>query len=321
MGIPLATPASRPGRRAAATLAVLLLLSACQVDAGAAERPADGLVVLSTDGSTSLDVLATKPDSDDAVAIGLPLPDGGAAWVSAGRGGILVATTAGGQLVTSGPVDPRGSAVDVAALEWESVEAASESGGSVPGPASFPTWDPSGERFAVLGGDLADRAAVTLSIVHPGDGTVTTIAPKQAVAGPPVWLDATRVALPTGSAPEPTSILIDSASGKVAKGPPGERRLATSADGSVIATSAGSGAPVILRSTKGWLADDGTSIGSVEVPEGFTAAKGLALDATGRRLAIVWVREDGTTECHVHDGDDGWRRVLSHRASVVAWLR
>ena len=89
----------------------------------------------------------------------------------------------------------------------------------------------------------------------------------------------------------------------------------------MIATSAGPGAPVVLRSTKGWLTDDGTSIGSVEVPEGFVEATALALDATGRRLAIVWLHEDGTTQCDVHDGDDGWRRVLSHTGNVAAWLR
>jgi hypothetical protein len=89
----------------------------------------------------------------------------------------------------------------------------------------------------------------------------------------------------------------------------------------VIATSAGPGAPVVLRSTKGWLADDGTSIGSVEVPKGFREATAVALDATGQRLAIVWLHDDGTTQCDVHDGEDGWRRVLSHEATAAAWLR
>jgi len=260
--------------------------------------------------------------------MGIPLatpasrPEDGASWVSAGRGGVLVGTTADGQLVTSDPVDQRGSAVSVAALDWQPVEATDESGGSVPTPAWFPTWDPSGERFAALGGDLSDNAAVTMLIIDPGQGKLPPLKPKQAVlAGPPAWLDANRVALLSGSAAEPTSILVDTASGKATNGPTGERRLATSADGKVIATSAGPGAPVVLRSSKGWLADDGTSIGSVEVPQGATEATALALDATGKRLAIVWLREDGITQCDIHDGADGWRRVLSHAATVVAWLR
>lgn len=319
MGIPLATPASRPGRRAAATLAILLLLSACQADAGAAERPADGLLVLSTDEPTNLDVLASKPGSDGAVAIGLPLPADGVGWISAGRGGILVATTADGRLVTSDPVDPRGSAVDVASLEWRRVEAKDESGVSLPARIWSATWDPSGRRFAALSGDRGDYA---LLLVDPTEGMLTTIPlDLPLLANAPAWLDADRLALLKGRGQDPESIAIDTTDGKIAKAPAGEHHLATSADGTVVASSAGAGKRVVLRSSKGWLADDGTSIGSVDVPEGFTEAIGLALDATGRRLAIVWARDDGTTECHVHDGADGWRRVLSHPASVVAWLR
>jgi hypothetical protein len=319
MGIPLATPASRPGRRAAATLAVLLLLSACQADAGAAERPADGLLVLSTDEPGSLDVLATKPDADGAVAIGLPLPAEGASWISAGRGGILVATTSEGHLVTSDPVDPRGSAVDVASLEWRRVAAKDESGGSLSPRIWSATWDPSGRRFAAFRGDRGDYS---LLLVDPTEGKLTTIPlDLPLLADAPVWLDDSRLALLRGRAQNPESSVLDTTDGKITKGPTGELHLASSGDGSVVATSAGPGMPVVLRSSKGWLADDGTSIGSVEVPEGFSEATELALDATGRRLAIVWARDDGTTECHVHDGADGWRRVLSHRASVVAWLR
>ena len=319
MGIPLATPASRPGRRAAATLAVLLLLSACQADAGAAEQPAEGLLVLSTDEPGRLDVLATKPGSDGAVAIGLPLPAEGAGWISAGRGGILVATTGDGRLVTSDPVDPHGSAVDVASLQWRRVQASDESGKSLPPRIWSATWDPSGRRLAALSGDRGDYR---LLLVDPTEGKLTSIALNMALqADAPAWLDDDRIALLQGHHQAPSSSVLDTTTGKIAKGPAGELHLASSADGTVVATSAGPGKPVVLRSAEGWLADDGTSIGSVDVPEGFREASRLALDATGRRLAIVWLREDGTTECHVHDGSDGWRRVLSHRASVVAWLR
>jgi hypothetical protein len=320
MGIPLATPASRPGRRAAATLVALLLIAGCEAAAGGPEQRSEGLLTLSTVAGARFEVTATGPDG--AVAIGLPLPDDGATWISAGPDGVLVASTEDGQLVTSDPVDPRGSAVDVAGLDWRPVKATTDSADSLPAPASFPTWDPEGKRVAaLLGRRDAEGGAVTLLIVDPGDGKATTLALKQVVTGPPAWLDSTRIALPTGTIAEPRSILVDTASGKVTKGPPGERRLATSADGAVIATSAGPGAPVVLRSTKGWLADDGTSIGSVEVPEGFVEATNLALDATGRRLAIIWLDESGTTRCDVHDGDDGWRRVLSHSGNVPAWLR
>jgi hypothetical protein len=322
MGTPLATLASRSGRRAAVSLALLLVLVGCQADAGAAEQPAEGLLVLSAGDAPRLDVLAAKPESDGAVAIGLPMPVGGARWISAGKDGVLVGTTADGQLLTSDPVDPRGSAVDVAALEWRPVEATDDSGGSLPTPAWFATWDPAGRRFVALGGELLGGGDATLFLIDPAEGKLTKIGLNRALlAAPPVWLDADRVALVSGNKDAPTSILVDTSNGKVAKGPVGERRLATSADGTVIATSAGPGEPVVLRSSKGWLADDGTSIGSVEVPDGFTDAVSLALDGKGRRLAIVWLSEDGTTRCDVHDGTDGWRRVLSHPAAVAAWLR
>ena len=131
MGNSLATLASRPGRRTAATLAVLLLLSACQADAGAAEQPAEGLLVLTGGDAAELAVLAAKQDSDEPVAIGLPLPDDDATWISAGKDGTLVGSTADGGLVTSDPVDPGGAAADLAGLEWRPVEAADESGASL----------------------------------------------------------------------------------------------------------------------------------------------------------------------------------------------
>ncbi|HWL91693.1 MAG TPA: hypothetical protein VNP90_10060, partial [Actinomycetota bacterium] len=315
----LATLASRPGRRAAATLAVLLLLAACGADAGSAEQPADGLLVLSTDEPSSLDVLATRPESNEAIAIGLPLPVDGATWISAGRGGILVATTTDGGMVTSDPVDPRGSAVDVASVAWRQVDVKDESGASLPSRIWSTTWDPSGLRFAAFSGD---RGAYSLLLVEPKEGTLTTIPlDMPLLAEAPVWLDDNRLALVRGRVQAPDSSVLDTTDGKISKGPPGELHLASSADGSVVATSAGPGKPVVLRSSKGWLADDGTSIGSVEVPEGFTEAIRLALDATGRRLAIVWLHEDGTTESHVHDGADGWRRVLATRGGEIAWLR
>jgi hypothetical protein len=327
MRISLATFASRRGRRPAATLALLLLLLGCTADAGAPAQPAEGLLILTNTDAASLVLLAGKRDADKPVAIGLPLAARNTAWVSAGGGGVLVASTADGDLATSDAVDPQGSAVDIAGLQWRPVEAMGPAGEPIPKPARFATWDPGGGRFAALGGDLLGGGDITLLLVDPGDGKMTTVPLKRPLfAAPPAWIDAGRIALATGTAAEPGTIVVDTSNGKVSKGPAGERSLATSANGSVIATSAGAGSPIVLRSSKGWLADDGTSIGSVEVPDGFTDAISVALDATGKRLAIVWLGADGTPRYDVHDGTDGWRRVFSQAmsgtsAAAVAWLR
>ena len=327
MRISLAPLASRSGRRTAAALALLLLFSGCTADAGAPTQPAEGLLVLTGGDPASLVVLAGKKGDDQPIAIGLPLAARDTASVSAGAGGVLVGSTAGGDLATSDPVDPQGSAVDIAGLEWRPVEAKGDAGESIPTPARLATWDPTGRRFAALAGDLSGGGDITLILVIPGDAKLSTIALKRAVlAVPPAWIDANRLALVAGSAAGPAAIVVDTSSGKVTKGPAGDQRLASSADGSVIATSAGAGSPIVLRSSKGWLADDGTSVGSVDVPDGSTEAISVALDAKGERLAIVWLGADGTSRYDVHDGRDGWRRVLSQPldgASVasVAWLR
>lgn len=326
MGTPLATLASQPGRRAAATLALLLILSACDAVAGTADRPVEGLMILTRADTPQLAVLAAKNGSDDSVSIGLPLPDGDTTWISAGDGGVLVGSTAEGKLTTSEPVDPRGAAADIAGLEWTPVAATDTAGRPLPA-AGLATWAPGGSRFAALAGDFAGGGDITLVVVDVKDDTATTVALKRPLlASPPVWLDTNRLALLTGSGSDPATIVVDTASAKISDGPVGERRLATSADGKVIATSKAGGGPIVLRSSKGWLADDGTSVGSVEVPDGFADAISLALDANGDRLAIVWRREDGTLRADVHDGKDGWRRVWSQPVAgadtaAVAWLR
>jgi hypothetical protein len=327
MGTPLATLASRPGRRAAATLTLLLfLITGCAAEAGTPAQPVEGLLVLTKGDVANLAVLAARRDPSQTVAIGLPVPANDVTWVSAGSGGMLLGSTAEGAVATSDPVDPRGSAADIAGLEWKPIEATDEGGAGLP-PARFGSWAPGGGRFAAIAGDLPGGGDVSVLLVDPKAGTFTTIPlDRPLLSGPPVWLDADRLALVTGSPSEPATLILTVSDGKVGKGPADERRLATSVDGTVIAASAGAGAPVVLRSTKGWLADDGTSIGSVEVPDGFSEAVALALDATGDRLAIVWRAEDGTARSDVHDGTDGWRRVWSEpvqgtAAAAVAWLR
>ena len=76
----------------------------------------------------------------------------------------------------------------------------------------------------------------------------------------------------------------------------------------------------------GWLAGDGSSIASIEPPDGSTTAITFALDTAGQRLAIAWAAHDGSVTLAVHDGRSGWRRTAKPsigpaKGAVVAWRR
>lgn len=86
------------------------------------------------------------------------------------------------------------------------------------------------------------------------------------------------------------------------------------------------GAPIVIHDMSGWLAGDGSSIASIQPPNGTTTAITFALDTAGQRLAIAWADKDGSVTLAVHDGRSGWRRVArpdigSAKGAVVAWRR
>jgi hypothetical protein len=307
-------------------LVVAFAAMACQADATASGGPADGLLILSKGEPPALQVLVTARDDDDPIPIAVPLPEGDADWISAGGGGLLVATTVDGRLFMSDPVDPSGPAAELAALDWRRVDE-TEDGPVFDGPASFATWDPAGRSYALLAGDLVDGADMRLVVVDTASPAPVEVALGQPLLpAPPIWLDADRVALVGGSADAPETLIVEVGSGEIGGGPAGERRIAMSGDGRIVATSGGPGAPIIVRSSRAWLAEDGTSIGTIDPPDGVTEAIAMALDAKGDRLAVVWLDADGAPRYDVHDGTDGWRRVSASTipgasSAVLAWLR
>ena len=62
------------------------------------------------------------------------------------------------------------------------------------------------------------------------------------------------------------------------------------------------GSPIVIRDMAGWLAGDGSSIASIEPPNGSTTAITFALDTPGQRLAVAWAANDGSVTLAVHDG-------------------
>jgi len=305
---------------------VVLASAACQADAAGGGGTTDGLLILSKGETPALEVLVGGQDAADPVPVVVPLPATNANSIAAGGGGILAATTADGRLFVSDPVDPGGSAAELAGLDWQRADT-TDGSAAFEGPAWFATWDPGGRAYALLAGDLLDGGDMRLVVVDTASPTPVEIAlQRPLLAAPPAWLDADRIAVVAGATAAPETLVVEVASGEVSPGPAGARRIAVSGDGKVVATSGGPGAPVVIRSTRAWLAEDGTSTGTIEPPQGVTEVIAIALDADGDRLAVVWLDADGAPRYDVHDGTDGWRRVfdatiLGATSAAVAWLR
>jgi hypothetical protein len=295
--------------------ALLASCSNAQPSGGAA---ADGLIALiAGKDATSL----VGWDGAAGAPLPIKLPTGEVTWIAPGRADVLVAVLADGKTATSDPVHLGKS------LAWRPVKALGQSGHPLKGPDVFATWDPAGGRFATLAGDLDSGDGVRVVVVDPSAGTALEIPLDRAVVpAPPVWIDADRFLLVTGDAADPLSVIVDTKTGGLDDGPANARLLATAANGRRIATMGAEGDPVVVRDTTGWLTGDGSSIASIDPPNGSTTAIGFALDATGERLVVAWAARDGTVSLAVHDGTLGWRRVAQPdigkaRGAVVAFRR
>lgn len=322
-------PEAAPRRRLArvAVLGLGCLLAACTPAPTGDEAAIDGLIVLAAgpDGASDLAAWSWDGSGGDGSGVRVRVPldptDAPMAWISSGRGRVLAATGIDGTLHTSDPIGPTGD------LAWRAVDARGIDGEPSPGPAWFVTWDPEGGRFATITGDLPTGADVDLTLIDPSTRSAFVIPLERALLpSAPAWLEDDRVVVVGGSTTEPVAVIVDTATGETTLGPAGDRRLTTSADGAVIASSGGPGSPVVIRRAAAWLTEDGTSVGSVEAPDADALATTIALDGDGRRLAIVWQGVDGGARIDVHDGRDGWRLVVSPPIdpgsnAVVAWSR
>ena len=320
--MPSPTPPRGPLSIARAVAAAVIL--AGLVVAGCASQPTTsatptGLLALTGSGdSTSM----TAWDADRAKGTPVDLPDGGTAWISAGRARVLVATMAKGTTATSRPLDLANDTT------WNAVKlTADESGASAPSPLSFATWDPEGGRYAVLGGDLLSNDPISVVLIDPTVSSFFDIpVGRDVVAAPPAWIDEDHLVVVTGDVGSPTSAIIDVTTSDVVDGPSGARLIAASANGKRVATMAKQGAPVMIRDMAAWLAGDGTAIGSVAPPNGASSAISFALDATGQRLAIAWADAKGKVTLAVHDASADWTlvaqpKIPSATGAVVAWMR
>ncbi len=193
--------------------------------------------------------------------------------------------------------------------------------------AYFATWDPAGGRYATLDGDLAGGGRVSVAVTDPTARTVFEVAVDESVlAAPPTWLGEDRLVVVTGDTADPSSTIVNLKTGVLADGPAGARLLTASADTRRVATMAGRGAAVVVRDRAGWLAGDGSSLGSIDPPDKGSTAIAFALDDDGQRIAIAWASADGSVSLAIHDAASGWRRIAAPaigaaRGAVVAWRR
>jgi hypothetical protein len=306
-------------RLACIVLAAVLLCAGCAGLTGPApDADLGGLLVLA--GKAGDAKLRSWPAGAGADGDRTIKTVDGTTWVAAGLGDVLVGGLVDGSLRTSDPI------TQDATPAWRKVKAAGADGHPVGAPFYFPTWDPEGGRFAALAGDLDVDARLTL--IDPSTaGAFDIDLGRPVVAAPPAWVGADLVAIAVGDATDPGSILVDTTTGEARDGPSGGRLFATSADGAIIAVVGGeAGDQIVVRSTDGWLAGDGSSIGSIDAPPDVVAPTALALDADGSRLAIAWLLDGGAIRVVIHDRASGWRRVSSQdladaKGAVVAWMR
>jgi hypothetical protein len=299
-------------------VACVSVLGACSTGAPSAESAPDGLLALiaDADGTT----LVGWDDSGEE-PIPIALPKGDTTWVAAGLANVLAVALADGTTATSDPLHLGKR------LKWRTVKPVGPTGDPERGPDSFAAWDPGGDRYATLSGDLLTGDEVRVVLVDPSVSAAFEIPLEGSVlAAPPAWIGSDRLVVVTGDAAEPTATIIDAETGELSEGPPGARLLATSANGRRIATMAGQGAPVLVRDTDAWLADDGSSIASIEPAGDATTAIAFALDSTGQRLVVAWADRKGVVSLAIHDARADWRRVAQPeigkaRGAVVAWLR
>jgi hypothetical protein len=308
-------PAGRP-LVALIALALVVVLAGCQADEPTDAAAANGLLVLTGQvGDTRLTVREEAHPDGRPVA----LPDPATAWLSVGRGNVLLATLIDGRLEVSEPL----RADDPA---WSPVEPTNVADAPPEGPLYFGTWDPDGGAFALLGGDLGSGDGVRIVVVDPNlAGAAEAPVGTRTRPVPPAWIDADRVAVATGTADAPTLTLLDTATGQTRDGPSGVRLLATSADARVAAIWTTDGSMGVLP-TDTWLSG-GEPSHEITAPDGTVRALSMALDETGARLAIVWADADGVpSRITVHTEAHDWARVASiglpsTQAAVVAWLR
>ena len=213
-------------------------------------------------------------------------------------------------------------------------------------------WQPLGDGGALalppgtalgLGAALVPRGSVLAAVARPSDADVpASLVLVDAATGerrvvplaggaagpPPAWIDERRVAILARDALDRTELAVADAADGIVVASIAMRALdvRTSGDGATVAVLA-SPESVLVGPTAELLESRTAPPGGPALAPGDWVVGGMALDATGRRLAVVGEDAGGSSWIVVHERDGaGWRETArlappqGAGGGEVAWL-
>jgi hypothetical protein len=260
-------------------------------------------------------------------ALSIGTPDGALAAIDGPGGQVAGLSAANGRIVAL----TAGSAVAIAnvqradaAIEWQPIElAATEVSHWITGPAI----SPDGNLLAVAATDpdLTASFRVVVIDLRNGDRGSQPFEPES--NGPPIWIDRSSLLVEVVAIPGGTRFLrFDTATRTVEPIRADGFGPSISGDGSLLAVAATDGSVVAVPAAD-WLAGKPQDEGAIVDATGHPF--GLAVDGTGRRIAIGYADDAGdpaSVAVFVRDGS-GWRRsatpvtIAPGTRTVLGWLR
>ena len=276
---------------------------------GAVAGDVDGLVVVSGG------VLAIG--TTDGALAAIDGPGGQVAGLSAANGRIVALTAGSAVAITSVQQAD-------AAIEWQRIQmAATEVSHLMSGPAI----SPDGSQLAFVTADPGTTASFQVLVLDVRNGARTSQSFDRESNGPPVWIDNARLLVEVLPIPGGTRFLaFDVTTRKVDPVRADGFGPSISGDGSLLAVATTDGS-VAAVPTADLLAAKPLDEGAIIDASGHPF--GLAVDGSGRRIAIGYADEAGdpaSVAIFVRDGV-GWRRSTTPVAmapgtpTMLGWLK
>jgi hypothetical protein len=236
---------------------------------------------------------------------------------SATKGRLIVQTA--GPALAAADVDP----ADASPLSWRVVELPALVGRQLLSPVVL---SPRGDKVAVAVAQPGRPLLFDMDVVDLAGSAPVISSIGRESNGPPVWIDDSNVLLEVVPVPGGTRFLrLDLATGRVDPVAADGFGPAISGDGSSLAVASADGSVVAVPAA-GWLTGRPPDEGSLVDASG--TVFGLAVDATGRRIAIGYADEAGdpaSLAVFVRDGG-AWRRhpvsisLAPGAPTMLGWL-